>query len=388
MLRLNPLLSLGTDLRITSLALFVTACSADASSAFEDGPAGSATDFIQMDERKDVVQVNEQDVYDADVKDDSLRFWNPKPKLLSVAKGMYVMGVFRKKPFVRKVTNVLSLRDKSIYFATTDAAISEVTSRATAKRTVEFDPVGFDKSAMPLVTTAAFSVNCKKCSVQFAPSLDYAFDLVSNGQSTVGLGVRGKFVGDLEVEFRALEAGQSASQEITLASVSQTLVQQIGPVPVWESLSVSFVAGVEGKLSAKGSVLAKLHADKELSSASFLRNGAWSSEKDTKKGQTTYEFPVFETTADANAKVFLKLRLAVSVYSVAQTFLDAEAGGIARMAVCPSPGKLSSSSTFAAVAGAKLILPFMKDPEINTDLVRFENKLEVTARNVPKVACP
>jgi hypothetical protein len=30
----------------------------------------------------------------------------------------------------------------------------------------------------------------------------------------------------------------------------------------------------------------------------------------------------------------------------------------------------------------------MKDPEINTDLFRYENKLEITARNVPKVACP
>jgi hypothetical protein len=335
-----------------------------------------------------VVQVTASDVEDAVIGVDSMTFFEPNERLMRIGKGTLVMGILKGEPFIRRVRSVDFQVDGSLYFTTDLAGVADVAPTAQARRSVEFDPLVFDKSDLVIAQGAGTNLSCTKCTVQFAPTLDYQFDLRAGAPESIGVGVRGKLEGDLELTLEAGNGGGSLKKEVEIAKASQRLVQTLGPVPIWEDLSVSLVAGVEGKLDSRATIVTKIHTEKEASFGAYMSHDEWTFEKDEKDAKFVYEHPVLRTQVGASAAVYVKLRVAASVYSIAQAYLDAEARAEARLTVCPSPSKGSLDGSLGIVAGAKLVLPLVKDPEISKDLVRVTQSKSVPLPSPVVVKCP
>jgi hypothetical protein len=204
------------------------------------------------------------------------------------------------------------------------------------------------------------------------PALDYQLDLRPGAPEQFGLAVRGKLDGDFKLALEAPQGGVQWRREMELGKVSQRLVQSLGPVPVWEDVSLSLVAGIEGRVDSAVSMVVDIHVEEDASFGVFRQDGKWKVEKDINDGQLVFERPVFQASVNASAQAYVKVRLAVSLYSVVQTFLDAEARTAARMLFTPKPLPVSWVGSMGIQAGAKILWPGGGGPEMAFDLYRLE----------------
>lgn len=263
--------------------------------------------------------------------------------------------------FIRKVTTVILPGDGTRVVETIDASVTEAARSAKAQKHISLDPVGYDQSGKVLAAGDGLTLSCESCFLKATPSLDVGFDLRPSEPARVSLAFDGKLAGDLSLALETADAGGAVSKEVELLSLKKTFVQTVGPIPIWETVGVTFVAGIRASLTATAALRAGVSFEKDLHISVSRDATGWHADEGT-DGSVSLHEPVFEQVVGGTASVYVKARIEASVYSIASAFLEASARADVDAKLCPSPATWKAKGTLALDAGARLYLPFVDDP--------------------------
>jgi len=111
------------------------------------------------------------------------------------------------------------------------------------------------------------SVGCVSCQIKYAPTLDFGLNLEKGRIDYFSAEFDGELSANLTLAASALE-GAFLREEIEIAHATAHLVQAIGPVPIWEDVTVSLVMGFEGSLGPRTTLETGVNATKRMHGAS------------------------------------------------------------------------------------------------------------------------
>jgi hypothetical protein len=377
-----------TTRRIGALAATVVAttfamgCSA---AAPEDASAASDEEAIVS---QDTISLTADDLEDAMISETGITFFSPSDKVYNLRQGNIVTGVRGDVPFIRRVRRIDTGMDGTVVVVGESEEFLKAAPTVRTSKKVTMKPAGVDKSGVTLAQGKGIQVVCSSCFVRYTPSFEFSLETKLGEVQKVGVAFDGDLESELDLRVEASGGGGSITKEVELGSVQQRFVQMVGPIPMWEDLSVKLVAGVEGTVDADAKIETALKATKSMkASVTYEQGKQWHFDKGS-DGSFTFEQPVLKTKLGASATAYLKLRLEASVYSIAKAFIDGEARGTASAVVCPSPGAWSFDGKLGLNAGVSLTIPGFEPLEKDWELWSAEKKSKAPIASLGAVKCP
>ena len=176
------------------------------------------------------------------------------------------------------------------------------------------------------------------------------------------------------------------SQEVEVFSHSQRFVQAIGDIPIWEDVGVSVLVGVEGKFDANAKVRSGISASKSLEAELGLENGQWTFHS-ASPHSFTFEKVEISSALGANARVYVKTRVEVRIYSVLTAWLSGNASGEVGMRLCPAPATWTGKGLLSLTAGASVELNLVGYSK-SVEKPLFEKEYSRTGPLASPIACP
>jgi hypothetical protein len=230
--------------------------------------------------------------------------------------------------FLRAI-DAIETRDDLLVLSTHDAELSDAlidaditTSLGGGKAdTYQLPAIHFAVSDKRIVDNAAITARIVSASIGFEPALDLDLSIANRQLENFEMVLRGRVTGsiDLEVTARDVEVGP----EIRLwESVPAVFYQQVGPLPVVETVTTSVVLKLSAVARGEGRI--RIDAGAIATMAGGLRytaDGGWDGVADL--DLTTHgSIPVASTTLDqVGINAWLAVRVDVRLYGVAGPYI-------------------------------------------------------------------
>ncbi len=301
------------------------------------------------------------DLESADVAEHEIRFGKPSAAVRGLQGGTLVASSDEARYFLRRIESIAydpagaKVEDASfITIKTSDVTLGEVAPELTASKSFELPKLENNVSGQVFFEGQGGKVTCSDCYVRLSPKVGFGFKLSGGGLDSFLGSIEGNLEGKVKVTAE-LERSIQVSKEIEFAAINQHFVQMVGPVPIWEDVSVKVVGGISGKLDGEASVSTGIHASKQIKVEFGRKSGKWVFNS---SGSQDFGFEKIDVQTDisTNAKFYLKTRVEFKLYSVVKTWVDTEARGDIDLKVCPAPASWTGKGHLMLKAGAGLDL--------------------------------
>lgn len=169
---------------------------------------------------------------------------------------------------------------------------------------------------------AEAEVTVKKGYIEFNPEAEIGFEIRHWDVQSFHAEARGRLIFDFDLLVDATGEVDLSHEEI-LASVSQTVVEYIGPVPVVEVFTLDYMLGFVLSAGFSGGCAAGSNGDMALSISTFSENGSWS---DVATVDVSFDAHPFGCAAysEAGFRVYIRPSLHISIYKLPVTRLEFE----------------------------------------------------------------
>ena len=262
--------------------------------------------------------------------------------------------------FLRRI-DALAPTAGSFTFATSDAELTDALVSAQLASSIggegkadthQLPTVGFMIRDRVVLENAAITAKITKASLSFSPELDLDVNIDDSHVERFEMVVRGRITGVLDFEIDARDV--AAGPEIVLWQSSPAIFyQQVGPLPVVETVTTSVVFKLQA--TAKGQGLIRITADALSTLAGgvrYTRGEGW--DPVAEATLTTHgAIPEQGLTFDQlGVRGWLAVRTDVRLYGLAGPFIAA--GPQAEVSRASATGKLDGAVGFRAAAGGGL----------------------------------
>lgn len=336
-----------------------------------------------------VIQLDEGDLFGMTSTHNSdehfLTFNAPSETIRGLQVGNIIVSGDEENPFIREILHQEfrggdSTREtaEQIWLWTEDLTIAEVAPEVFVNHVIELPVLEKDISGQVIAENWVGNIVCSDCFVRFSPSFEMGVEMKNSRLEAFSGNLNALLQGSLEIT-ATMSGNKELKGEVELASVSQRLVQNIGPIPIWEDVKVSIVLGAKGKISGEASITAGMEAERNLSAGIAYEGGRWRFTEDGDGGELTFEQPLLSTEVGGDAEVYIKGKVEIRVYSIAGAWVSAESRGRVEAQVCPSPGHWSGNGSVNVKVGAGIdafgIFRWQREEEIFSSEFKQEGEL-------------
>jgi len=338
-----------------------------------------------------VITLDAEDLEYGSVNDDKLIFYGgalairqPTDRVRSLREGDIVTSDAGLYPFVRRIVEVVGDTD-DVVLLTEDVALGEVISDAIIRKSIDLKVQEKDFSGTVLAQQGPAKIVCASCYIRLTPKFDFGLRLTGGWLDSF----LGSFTGTLEGKLQVLaevDGSTVLSREVEVFSHSQRFAQAIGDIPIWEDVGVSVLVGVEGKFDANAKVRSGISASKSLEAELGLENGQWTFHS-ASPHSFTFEKVEISSALGANARVYVKTRVEVRIYSVLTAWLSGNASGEVGMRLCPAPATWTGKGLLSLTAGASVELNLVGYSK-SVEKPIFEKEYYRTGPLASPIACP
>lgn len=185
-----------------------------------------------------------------------------------------------------------------------------------------------------------------------AGAASVAADISSNGLKSCQLGMIARLTVDLTPQVVMSVAGSASSETPLMAPMEEFYYTFVGTVPVWVKVVVEVNAGVSLSGGDTGSITGGVHMVRELAYSISMKDNNWTYENNTGAWVYTPVPVTWSFHAAANAKVYLKPKVSIYLYSLVGVSESAKPYFSFEGTYDPSPVKY----TFSAAVGMDLDL--------------------------------
>lgn len=146
--------------------------------------------------------------------------------------------------------------------------------------------------------------------------------------------------------------GIAYSGSTNLLRTTSRFVEFIGPVPVFQSLTLSLDAGYQFDLAAAANIDIGLSCQGTMEKRLLYQAGSgWQNMPIVLTSNCWPEPAEFQVEGSVDARVFLRPRVDLKFYELAGPYLQAEIGLSVRGNICPNPATLSAQAYWLGTAG-------------------------------------
>jgi hypothetical protein len=366
------------------VAFAATGCAAEtAGSESLDTSDTSSTEQGILAEN--VIQLTESEVAAADVEDASIVFSSPSDAVRKIKSGDTLTTVGSKRAFIRKVKSVSVSASGAVTVVTENGTLIDLAQRVKTQKKLTLPTVAIDFSGKNLAGSGRATVTCSQCSIRYTPTLDLGLDVQNRKIDHFSAEFDGDLVGKLAVAANA-NAAAEVNQEVEVFHATTRLVQMVGAVPIWEDVTVSVAVGFSASLGPKSKIETGVTATKRMHGGVMYDGTSWSTVQD---GDVTFDYqpPTLSFDIGASAKVYVKPKLQVKLYSLAGPYLAGEAFVNVDAHVCPAPAVWSATAGLGVNVGASLDFLKVVNVSINKELYHREYEIGAGQLPGPALAC-
>ncbi len=343
--------------RSTTLAfLLVYACgNNDAPVPGENAPStGVGTASVITDGAEiapNVVVLDPAIAREVGVEDDALVFSAKTEAVPTLAPGDFVVSA-EGDGFLRQVTGVDA--SDSLRYLTRPAELTEVVINGALHASLPLDPVELDLSGRVTLGDPNLALSVTPLTITVTPTVE--LDLEILGREVTWFSTQLSYTRTTSagavVDARAPKSFSTG--DIALwRSPKWRFVQNIGPIPIVEVVSIVVAGGLQGRIDGLGTAVVSSACDHLQSYGLAFERGEWNQWSDGDTSCSALQ-PTFSGALDATVEPYLKGTLAIDFYGVAGPYLTLRDGLAADLHVCPDPGSIALSSPASVLLGADL----------------------------------
>jgi hypothetical protein len=247
---------------------------------------------------------------------------------------------------------VLATSDAELNDALIDADFASSLGGEGKADTHQLPTIGFAVRDRSLLDNPSIKAKLVHASLSFAPEIDLDLAIADRSVSNFELVMRGRIRGALELDITAVN-GEAGPEIILMQSPPAVFYQQLGPLPVVETVTTSVVlklqatAGGQGRLRIDADALATLEAGLRYTAA-----GGWDGVGDVSMDANGSIPEASVTFTQLGVKAWLAAKVDVRLYGLVGPFVGA--GPQVALTKNLSGGPIDGAVGFRAAAGGGL----------------------------------
>jgi hypothetical protein len=276
------------------------------------------------------------------------------------------------------------VKEQAVEVFTTDARVFDLTSELRTRKKIELPPVRVDASGRILVGTAEKGVTCTKCIVQFNPVINVGVNVNDSKLESFAVEFDGLMTANLEVSAVSPENAK-VDTEAKLFEQSFHFLQNVGPVPIWEDVTVTVLARAQGQTDGKTAIRIGLGEEKRIRGLLAFEGASWDAFQEG-PAKFVQENPTLSVERQGLAKLTLVPRVDVKLYGISGAAIEVGAAVQLDARACNKPPLWKTTSGLnVAVSGD--LRAFQAEGRFEKELFREEKDL--AAGDLPAgTTCP